>query len=526
MKHISFVRDQKKTKLPDTLTSYGAFFLLIICTGLFYGYHDILFYRPVSLNVWRQTDCASVALNYYQSDMNFFHPEVHENLYAGRGYAVEELPWISYLAAVLYKLFGFHEWFYRGIVLSLFILGIFSVFKITGLVIRDTFISFIISFLLFSCPVLIYYGNNFLPNVPALALELLALWMFLKFYYQREYRYFIASIIIYVLCGLTKVSSMISYVAVMVLFVVEMVKPDLMSEPVKIFRRRLRSGFILALVAVVNFSWYMWANYFNNYLHPNHLFLVGILPIWKMTGYQINMTFNQQLYFWSYCYFFPPTEVLIVLLTIFFFIYIKYTDRIIAWITTLLLIGCLCFAALFYQVFALHDYYTICMYTYPVMLLVSCFQILKNRFPKFFYNIFFRISMAVYVVICIIYARHTLIDRYYNEFNQGYEMTMYDPHLYRYIDSLNIHRTDNVVIVNDPSPNTALYLMNLRGWTSFGKNTDEMDLKAFQSWQIKYLIVIDSNYLKRPFVQPYLKNKFGEYNGVYFMYLNPPEVNK
>ena len=63
---------------------------------------------PRGVHQWRQTDCASIALNYFQDSPGFFHPQEH-NLTGENGATVSEFPVLYYLDAQLYRLFGPHE---------------------------------------------------------------------------------------------------------------------------------------------------------------------------------------------------------------------------------------------------------------------------------------------------------------------------------------------------------------------------------------------------------------------------------
>ena len=46
-----------------TILFIGALALVAI----FYNYQEIVFKRPQSVHKWRQSDCASIALNYYHT---------------------------------------------------------------------------------------------------------------------------------------------------------------------------------------------------------------------------------------------------------------------------------------------------------------------------------------------------------------------------------------------------------------------------------------------------------------------------
>lgn len=58
---------------------------------------------------WRAADLASVALNYYEHGLRFLYPETHWGGPAN-AWVEMELPLVPYLAALLYSVFGVHEW--------------------------------------------------------------------------------------------------------------------------------------------------------------------------------------------------------------------------------------------------------------------------------------------------------------------------------------------------------------------------------------------------------------------------------
>src|SRR3972149_5808757 len=102
------------------------FILALLCVSFFYNYHEIVFKRPQSVHKWRQSDCASIALNYYQNGMDFFHPETH-NLTSDGGTTgkcqTSEIPILYYSVAILYTIFGYHDFIFRLVNTLLFFLG-------------------------------------------------------------------------------------------------------------------------------------------------------------------------------------------------------------------------------------------------------------------------------------------------------------------------------------------------------------------------------------------------------------------
>ena len=106
------------------------FIVLVLVMSFIYHYHNILFLSPQSLHLWRQCDCLSITLNYYQDSNNFFEPAIHNLGHDGTGKTISEFPVIYYLVAQIWKIFGIHEFIFRLIILLLFYAGLFSVFKV------------------------------------------------------------------------------------------------------------------------------------------------------------------------------------------------------------------------------------------------------------------------------------------------------------------------------------------------------------------------------------------------------------
>lgn len=152
------------------------FIVLLLTLAMYYHYDEILLKRPQSTHKWRQTDCASLALNYYQNGMKFFTPETH-NLTSDGGTsgkaATSEVPLLYFFVALLYKIFGYHEYIYRLLNTAIFLSGLFYLHKIFRLFISDAFWSIGFALIFFTSPVLVFYGNNFLTNSSALALSII-----------------------------------------------------------------------------------------------------------------------------------------------------------------------------------------------------------------------------------------------------------------------------------------------------------------------------------------------------------------
>jgi hypothetical protein len=69
----------------------------------------LLAQKDVLILEWRPTDLAAIALNYYRHGFDFLHPQI---LWGGNGpgYVETEFPLIPYSIALLYGVFGVHDW--------------------------------------------------------------------------------------------------------------------------------------------------------------------------------------------------------------------------------------------------------------------------------------------------------------------------------------------------------------------------------------------------------------------------------
>lgn len=175
------------TKLYKFINSKWLFIGLLLIIAALYNYQTISFKRPQSTHHWRQADCASLALMYYQNGMKFFEPQTH-NLTSDNGttgyVAPSELPIFYYFIAFLYKIFGYHDFIYRIANTLIFLLGLYYLFKLFALVSSSIFWGICGSLLFFTSPVLAYYGNNFITNSSSLSFSIMGWYLF--FLYRKN----------------------------------------------------------------------------------------------------------------------------------------------------------------------------------------------------------------------------------------------------------------------------------------------------------------------------------------------------
>src|ERR1043165_7691756 len=190
----------------------GLFFIAVIALALLYRYQERVWLRPYGPHNWRQCDCAQFAVNYYTESMNFFEPRMSCTI-GNDGKAGSEFPLIYYTAAILYHVFGFHDYFIRILNLMFFFTGLFYLFKAVSLFLEDEFYGLVISLMVFTSPVVIGYAINFLSDVHALSLAFIGLYHFLIFRNNNERASLWKSALCFSLAGLLKITALISFAA-------------------------------------------------------------------------------------------------------------------------------------------------------------------------------------------------------------------------------------------------------------------------------------------------------------------------
>ncbi|MGL4596350.1 MAG: hypothetical protein ACRCYO_02405, partial [Bacteroidia bacterium] len=126
-------------------------FLAVFLTQcLLYNYPHVLKRGPCGQHIWRQSDCASIAINYYKENHALTEPHMHHCTAKGQVVTMSELPILNYAAAQLWKIFGFHWMVYR--LLSLFFLGIglYALFRIFERLLRNSIWCVLLSALVFT----------------------------------------------------------------------------------------------------------------------------------------------------------------------------------------------------------------------------------------------------------------------------------------------------------------------------------------------------------------------------------------
>jgi hypothetical protein len=480
-----------------------------------YGYHDILFKTPQSVHLWRQADCLSQTMNYFQDDNPFFEPSVHYLGRDGTGKTVSDFPLIYFSVGQLWKIFGQHEFIYRLIVMLFFFSGLFAMFKLFENVLKDSVLAIALPLFLFTSPALIYYANNFLMNIPALSLAMIGLYFFSQFYKTKKNKYFYLFLISYTVAGLLKIPSLISFIAIVGLFFLELIGIKLHPRR-KIFHQPLKQILLLTSVGAIQYIWYIYAQNYNAE-HNAGIFLIGFLPFWDYSTEQINATFDALIEHIKWDYFRRETQLVFLLMFVLIIAFYKQISRTMIALSLMIAAGLLLFILLFFGALKDHDYYTINLFIMVPVLLLSFSLLLKKRFITIYTSLIFRIIIVAFLIHNIDFGRRRMIDRYNEDgwHNENYIENMQAfKEISPYLRSIGIEKDDKLMSLSDNSINISLYLMNQKGWTNYGINIDSAKIKEKIELGAKYLLIYNDTLYNEAVIQPLIKNKIGKYKNI------------
>jgi 4-amino-4-deoxy-L-arabinose transferase-like glycosyltransferase len=454
-------------------------------------------------------------MNYFQDNNPFLQPSVHNLGSDGTGKSVSEFPLLYYAIGQLWKIFGHHEFIYRFLVLLFFFFGLLSLHKLIENILKDSILALIFTLLLFSSPTLVFYANNFLMNIPAFSLALIGLYFFFRFTETSKNRYFYLFALSYALAGLLKITSLLSFVAIFGLFLLELSGVQMMQEK-KIFQHPKKQLLLFLLVFCIQILWYWYAVSYDR-RYNGGFFLLGILPIWDFSLAQIKTTLegiNNQIMVTHFLKITPSALLIMFILIIIFY---KKIDKKLFVLTILCSIGVVLMVLLFFQVLDSHDYYAIDLFIIVPFISLSFLTGLKNNFNNIYTSVLFRVMLVIILCYNVDFARSRMISRYDPG---GWEDDLFVKYvgtfceIKPYLHSIGIKENDRVWSMSDNSINISLYLMNQKGWTNYGVDTHPANVDKIKKLGAKYLVIYNKEDYSNKDIQPYIKHKIGEYKNV------------
>jgi hypothetical protein len=498
------------------------FTVIFIGLSIHFRFFETINLPPQSTDLWRQADCYSIALNYYQHGFDFFKPQVHFQ-FTQQGYAAGEFPLIYFLSAILFKIFGIHYFLFKGLNLMIFFCGLFALFKILLKHTTDLFLSCFFSVLYFCTPVVFFYANNFLSDVSALSFNIIGLYFFIRFTESKTGSMLLISGVCFALAGLLKASATIFLIAIICALISQhIIKEESTNQNSFSPKQRLLLllSYFMALSLIV--SWYVYAIKFNQ---ANKTVFFGTKamkgwPLWENTYEQLIATLK---IFWIIHIEILSSFnlILFVVFIILILLFRKKTNSFYLSVWLFLGLGLGMFITYFWKGFEDQQYYLVNLLILPLLSVILAAQICQT------YNLTARFKLYAYGVLSVcllmvVYKSKNVYKCYYKGGWRHQKLTAvyYDSNTEKQLINHGISKDSKIISLIDGTPNGTLSMLNRKGWSSYGfdknSNYSEIEFESKIALGARYLIINDTALLKNKIIQKYTAQPLGNYQQLYF----------
>ncbi|MBP9152048.1 MAG: glycosyltransferase family 39 protein [Flavobacteriales bacterium] len=508
------------------------FFLTLISCFFIYRYEYLIHFNPSGPHTWRQADSISLIDNYYSHGMRFFWPEIHYQISDDdtSGYTAGEFPGLYYLNALLWTLFGKHVEITRLASILITFLGLFSLYRTNLLWTKNYFWSVVGALFILSTPTIAEYGANFLTDVPAFAFALVGWYFFSRFYHEGKDRLLLWVAVFFMIAGLLKVSALIIFVIIVILWALEALGLRLADKPERLFERPAKQGAILSIAFIGILSWYAYASHFD-YVHVGKYTFNHPWPIWELSQEQITKVATD---FWSWTSVFTMPRLYWYLLPILLlgWIFLLHRLSVIVRIVCLFtLAGTLGYFSLWFQAIDQHDYYFANSFVLLAVLPLPYLTAGINLRPWVSNAI--KACAVLLLIYGLIYTRQNIELRHYPEEKFAYPLMPKDAvglmkwynwertsrvrglrHINPLLDSLGVTEDKKVVIMPDPTINHTLYLIDRKGWTGFGPRSPREVIDDSVKKGAEFLIVLHPDLYLTPDMQSLKDFRIGKLENV------------
>jgi hypothetical protein len=463
------------------------FLFLFLILIFIYGIDRKISQRPQSIHIWRQTDCLSIAQNYYQRDNPIWEPEIYNMMGDNdtSGKSAGEFPGLYYFIALLWKITGKSELIYRLVTLVLSFLGLFFLFRMNNALLMNRFQAMFISIMLYTSVIFVSYSFSFLPNLPSLSFVFTGWYLFWKFTVTNRDRWLWWAMFSFTLGMLLKVSSGVSYVALGGWLVIELMLPPMKRS---LFLRPYLQmiPFFLPLVAVS--GWYLYAGWYNH-LHNAYYTFNDLWPIWKMEDDYFPEVVQAFRLLWAKEFFPVSTWLVTIAMWIFLLSTLKKRNTFFNYLTIIIPVGTILYLLFWFKALNSHDYYYIELFVFFVMVWVLFFKTMNNY--KWFRHWIIYLLLTGWFIFNVTYFSGRFKDRFQSWMNQWYvENLQAVGEIEPLLRAHGVQPDDLVISIPDGSINSTLYLMNQRGFTNYQRNLNTPNgFGKYLSLGAKYLVI-------------------------------------
>ena len=463
---------------------------LLVSVLLFFNFHHYFFLPPQGVHFIRQTDSLSFVNNYYENGFRFFNPSIY-NLMSTNGNAACEFPIIYYFTAFLYLVFGEKEFLLKTIHLIIFLIGLFHVYKLSFLLLKNHLYAYLIPLFILSSTSLAYYSFNYLPDSAALGFAFSGWYFIYQFKDSKDNKYLLYSTLFFVLSSLLKVTYLVHPIAAYGMILMVYFFSPLKSELEKKMLKKMTLFFGGALLLVL--CWNSFVLFYNSKNNSTY-FTTNILPMWNLSPAERMIYWKDILGEWYKKYLAETSFHFLIVIGLFMLFNIKKVSILLRWNLSFLVSGSLIYFILFFLQFRFHDYYFLLFFPLIVFLLIAFFESFQKTILNTKGIVVFNLAVIVIIVAGLNYARMKTAERYKNGNDSVSQIGFLLRRNILNINHLQIPKKSRVIIGPDLSVSGGLNYFHRNGWV-LNKYTDISveKINELKSFGADYFFLIQSN---------------------------------
>ncbi|OFX43734.1 MAG: hypothetical protein A2046_05785 [Bacteroidetes bacterium GWA2_30_7] len=134
--------------------------------------------------------------------------------------------------------------------------------------------------------------------------------------------------------GLLKISSLLSFMAIFGLFILEIFNIKVFHYRNFFYNPKMQI-IPIAFVFIIQITWYYYANQYNE-KYNNGIFLIGIIPIWELGINQIQTIFKAISEQIKWNYFRVETQIIFLLMYVLLITFFKKLNKQLLYLTILI----------------------------------------------------------------------------------------------------------------------------------------------------------------------------------------------
>lgn len=517
---------------------------ILIVMMFAYSFPNLLQQGPGGFHIWRQTDGLSFTRHYYDNGLDFSDPQIFHRLFQdySTSKTVGEFPGVYYFVAVLWKIFGVHEWIFRLVTLVISLAGLMAAHRLIRELTNQPFWSSWMVALMFTSPAVVFYSAGFIPDMHAISFSLMACYIFYKYVKTQRVWLLYLSACVFALAGIIKPTALIPFVTLGALLVIETI-PYFSKQTVTWFHSKVHAYTAFGFVLIVNLGWILCVRHYNNsvggWFTPHNVFLPwnysdeilrNFLSMFR--EFLVNQLFSRTTLF---------LLISVLVLVLFSWKFLEKRARSVLFLVTL---GSVAYALLFFK-WDVHDYYALVLLPLPLTLFALAFRALYLNNAQLLHWKPLRYFAVLFLAYNMWYCASNMQMRINPNNNKLYlsSASKSEVELFKYLmwsfdekfasmseaepflNSIGIGEEELIVSLPDDSFNASLYLLHRRGWTSYEKDIyTEEGLQLRINHGAKYLIVNDMDGARaNGLPEKFTTEKVGEYLNLKVYRLSSPK---